>query len=157
MTPNAPTPRAGPVNRPIPPGWRWSPDDEGLPGTSDLPSSRCWPSPDVGTGGSRSMHAPSGHRSRAVVAAGAEACPRCGVLPAARRDSTDCSVIAGTYEAVLVGVDHGLYAVAAAEFGEHAGDVRLDSALTDVKANGEFLVRQACGNQAKHFPFSFGE
>src|SRR5215207_9595849 len=79
------------------------------------------------------------------------------MAPAARRDSTECSVLAGTYEAVLVGVDHGLYAVAAAEFGKHAGDVRLDSALADMKANGEFLVGQACGNQAKHFPFSFGE
>src|SRR3954467_6927640 len=67
------------------------------------------------------------------------------------------SVPAGASEAVFIGVDHGLYTVAAAEFGEHTGDVCLDSALPDVKAVGEFLVGQAGGDQAKHFLFSFGE
>jgi hypothetical protein len=60
--------------------------------------------------------------------------------PAGRR-----SAVAGPDDAVFVGVDGDLDAVAQADFGEDAGDVALDSGLAEVEPGGDLGVGQSLG------------
>jgi hypothetical protein len=48
--------------------------------------------------------------------------------------------VAGAYDAVFVGVDSGLHAVAQADSGEDVGDVAFDGCLAEVEAGGDLGV-----------------
>src|SRR5690606_27748040 len=61
------------------------------------------------------------------------------------------------HQAVAVGVDDRLDAVAQVEFGEDARHVRLDRLLAEHQRGGDLAVRQAVGDEAEHFQFARGE
>jgi hypothetical protein len=62
--------------------------------------------------------------------------------------------VAGAYDAVFVGEDGDLYAVAQLESGEDAGDVAFDGCLAEVEPGRDLGVRQPA---SRFWPFQWIE
>ena len=60
-------------------------------------------------------------------------------------------------DAPLVGVYHGLHAIAQAEFRQQAAHVRLDGGLAEEQPCGQLPVGQSAGQQQEHLPLAVGE
>src|SRR6185437_1849648 len=60
-------------------------------------------------------------------------------------------------DAVFVGVDGDLHAVAQAEPGEDAGDVAFDGCLAEVEAGRDLGVRQPCRDKPHHLAFPLAQ
>ena len=63
----------------------------------------------------------------------------------------------GPDDALLVGVDGDLDAIAQIELGQDAGDVALDGGLAEVEPGGDLGVRQALGHQPHDAELAFAE
>ncbi len=80
--------------------------------------------------------------------------------PASRSSSRRCSlfrgwcVVAWADDAVFVGGDGDLDAVAQVEFGEGAGDVAFDGGLAEVEPGGDLCVRESLRDQSDHAEFA---
>ena len=71
-------------------------------------------------------------------------------------DEQRSAAVAG-HQAVLVGVHDGLHAVAEAELGQHAGDVRLHGRPADEQLGGDLVVGQPAGHQPEDLELPGGQ
>src|SRR4051812_17301829 len=106
--------------------------------------------------------APRGLRSAAVALEVVAVAGRRGAsavlsLVSYRLADDGCSAVAWGDEAGLVGVDHGLDAVAQPELAEQVRDVRLDRGLREDERGGDLCVGQAGGEHSQHLLLALGQ